>query len=448
MEEENTGPTVEVRFIAKTDPKFKVTETPFQVPVKLGRFGLSGVINHLLGLDQHKPFDFLIDGKFLRTSLEEYFTQSGLSYEITVTLEYVESLSEPEDQGQFKHDDWVSSICARQSNGYFLTGCYDSVLRVWQYGQESSTINCTGHNGAITDIKLDTTSNENSATVFTSSKDHSVRVWNIDLKSKSFSCDFICQGHTNSVECVDVAPTGDIKLGSDLISNNNKNIKIFCSGSWDKNVHIWSTAEQYHQSDNQNPKKRKVQTKQQTQALQPMHTIRAAHTDRITSVRWSRFNDVVSIFTTGWDHKIKQWDLENLAPARDWFCVEASHAMDHNPKNGLLLTAHSDKSVRMWDSRHHTYATAQKFTSHKNWVSSVAWHPTSPFHFVSGSFDNTIKFWDCRSSIPLFTLNKHKDKVFSVDWSANGELILSGGADSVVNYWSVKLAQGEEMNTQ
>lgn len=49
-EQENTGPTVEVRFIAKTDPKYKVTETPFRVPVKLGRFGLSGVINHLLGL--------------------------------------------------------------------------------------------------------------------------------------------------------------------------------------------------------------------------------------------------------------------------------------------------------------------------------------------------------------------------------------------------------------
>jgi hypothetical protein len=48
MESENEE-TVEVRFVTKLE-QFRVTETPFRLPVQLARFGLSGVINHLLSL--------------------------------------------------------------------------------------------------------------------------------------------------------------------------------------------------------------------------------------------------------------------------------------------------------------------------------------------------------------------------------------------------------------
>jgi hypothetical protein len=44
-----SGETVEVRFFTKLDD-YRVTETPFRLPIALARFGLSGVINHLLSL--------------------------------------------------------------------------------------------------------------------------------------------------------------------------------------------------------------------------------------------------------------------------------------------------------------------------------------------------------------------------------------------------------------
>ncbi len=46
---------IEIRFLAhqSVPENFKVTETPFHVPVQLARLGLSGVINHLLDLGKN-----------------------------------------------------------------------------------------------------------------------------------------------------------------------------------------------------------------------------------------------------------------------------------------------------------------------------------------------------------------------------------------------------------
>lgn len=54
MEENDNEINVEVKFIAgkKLDPKYKITETPIRLPIKLARFGLSGIINHLLQLSK------------------------------------------------------------------------------------------------------------------------------------------------------------------------------------------------------------------------------------------------------------------------------------------------------------------------------------------------------------------------------------------------------------
>ncbi len=51
--------------------------------------------------------------------------------------------------------------------------------------------------------------------------------------------------------------------------------------------------------------------------------------------------------------------------------------------------------------------------------------------FLSGSYDNTAKLWDVRSTIPLFTLGegsgegRSADKIFGVAWC--GDDILYGG---------------------
>src|ERR1700722_2072097 len=101
------------------------------------------------------PFDFLINGTFLRTPLAEYLTANGLSSETTLNLQYVRSLIPPLFEASFEHDDWVSCVDVLSSNSSasvwhpgsvlpsqerILSGSYDGLLRVWnKYGQTIAT---------------------------------------------------------------------------------------------------------------------------------------------------------------------------------------------------------------------------------------------------------------------------------------------------------------------
>ena len=53
-QEKNDVATVEVKFVTKLPSSMQVTDQPFRVPAELARFGLSGVINHLLNLGEKK----------------------------------------------------------------------------------------------------------------------------------------------------------------------------------------------------------------------------------------------------------------------------------------------------------------------------------------------------------------------------------------------------------
>ncbi len=78
------------------------------------------------------------------------------------------------------------------------------------------------------------------------------------------------------------------------------------------------------------------------------------------------------------------------------------------------------------------------YSSHTDWISSVAWHPTSEHHVVSASYDTTLKLWDIRASIPLHTLEGHTEKVLCVAWSGPNAMV-SGGADCLLQTYSVAL---------
>jgi len=59
---------------------------------------------------QPVPLEFLVNGQFLRTSLDEYLTQNGISAETTLNVEYVKALIPPLHVASYEHDDWVSAV--------------------------------------------------------------------------------------------------------------------------------------------------------------------------------------------------------------------------------------------------------------------------------------------------------------------------------------------------
>jgi ribosome assembly protein 4 len=64
----------------------------------------------------------------------------------------------------------------------------------------------------------------------------------------------------------------------------------------------------------------------------------------------------------------------------------------------------------------------------------VAFSPDSRL-LVSGSKDTTLKAWEVRTGKLAENLPGHKDQVFAVDWSPDGERVGSGVQDKAVRIW-------------
>jgi ribosome biogenesis protein YTM1 len=136
---------VAVRFVTSTC-RYHVPDSTLSVPVTLARYGLSEIVNALTSeqrQQQHEsdngdagtptPFDFLIDGRFLRTDLATYLTQhKQASTESVITLEYVAAAPPPSSLPSRPHPDWISALNASHSL-YIVTACYDKHVRVFNH---------------------------------------------------------------------------------------------------------------------------------------------------------------------------------------------------------------------------------------------------------------------------------------------------------------------------
>ena len=76
----------------------------------------------------------------------------------------------------------------------------------------------------------------------------------------------------------------------------------------------------------------------------------------------------------------------------------------------------------------------QHFTSHNGSVFTVSGHPTQPL-VTSGGEDDLGFIWDITDGEIIVKLTGHTDSVTSTEWSADGEMIATGGMDGKVRIW-------------
>jgi len=114
---QSAADTISILFVNKAgDESISVgseLSTPFAIPVTLGCRGLSQVLNHLLKekLAVEKNFDFLIHGILLRSTIQEYIHNKGISAENVLSVEYFEAQKQPEVQEPYSHPDCMGCVC-------------------------------------------------------------------------------------------------------------------------------------------------------------------------------------------------------------------------------------------------------------------------------------------------------------------------------------------------
>lgn len=402
--------SVRVKLITREE-EFKVDENPIYVPVDLKKFGLSEVVNQLLENTEPIPFDFLVDGKLLRGSLQDYLNKSNLSSESIVCLEYVRAIQPPTFLAAFEHDDWVSSVDICRKGSGIATGSYDGCVRIWD-NSANVQHTFTGHQGPVNCVKW-VSGNK----VVSGSRDGNLHIWNTEGKMLSG----VLKGHTAPVNCVTA-------LSNDRI----------VSGSQDGTLRLW-TAKLKELPDYEAPESRSSATAKRRRVAEsqiknakvkgalacleghdaPVHGVTPHPVDK----------DVV--YSVSEDHTVKTWDLVTSK------CVDTKTTgfsllsiASLGPVTQLLACGSSARHITLVDPRSTTHASVKQLNGHKNFVVSIAPNPKDPYQFASGSHDGTVRLWDIRADAAMFVIERQESKtdndVYAVDWA---EFIAAGGRD-------------------
>jgi len=82
----------------------------------------------------------------------------------------------------------------------------------------------------------------------------------------------------------------------------------------------------------------------------------------------------------------------------------------------------------------------RSFLGHTNQLSMVVFSSDGK-HFISGSYDQSIRLWDVESGQELKNFSKHTEWVKGIAISLDGERIVSGSLDHTAKVWDSKTGQ-------
>ncbi|XP_028772604.1 WD40 repeat-containing protein HOS15-like isoform X2 [Neltuma alba] len=120
------------------------------------------------------------------------------------------------------------------------------------------------------------------------------------------------------------------------------------------------------------------------------------------------------------------------------------NAIKWDPTGSFLASCSDDHTAKIWSLKQDKYLHDLK--EHVKEIYTLRWSPTGPatcnpnqpLVLASASFDSTIKLWDVDLGKVLCSLNGHRDPVYSIAFSPNGEYLASGSMDKCMHIWSLK----------
>ncbi|CAI6341571.1 unnamed protein product [Periconia digitata] len=365
------------------------------VQTTLKRPQLSALVNNLLRPDaQPIPFDILINGQFLRTTIDEFLTQNGISSETTLDVEYARAFVPPLNVSSFEHDDWVSAVDVwsqdvQSGQERILSASYDGLLRVWNTsGDVLATSTAPNNGGRITSLKTARWISDKK--IAAAGLDNTVRVYKYDDESRTLTTTLELYNHRWGVEDIAVSASSSRLLSA----SSDTTISLFSTNPKDNPAAPTTLLPTSTTASN---KRQKLSKPDRTVPSRGALATLAAHTAPVSSTIFKPSDPTVA-YSTSHDHTLKTWDLTTASCVDTRTTGHALLSLTALPQLNLLATGTSARHITLIDPRASaTQISAMTLRGHKNAVVSLDSDPSSEFHLLSGSHDGTAMVWDVRS---------------------------------------------------
>ncbi|ETO29474.1 hypothetical protein RFI_07646 [Reticulomyxa filosa] len=248
-----------------------------------------------------------------------------------------------------------------------------------------------------------------------------VCVWDVDNnKQIQFN------GHSNEVYYV--------KFSSYHYHNHRQN--VICSSSRDKTIRFWDF--------------------KHNKQLQIFN----GHTWGVYGIEFSSFNGGRYLCSGSYDNTICYVMLKHQN-----YYINNNNGNNNKMNNigviggnGYTICSGSiDKTIRIWDIE--TTKQFIVFKGHEKIVRSVKYGSNELLNTIfSGSEDNSIRLWDIRFGQQIRVFNGHTEKVFAVEYSpfiinnsggifgwfgSNSNVMCSGSWDNTIRFWDIRSNRNE-----
>lgn len=143
------------------------------------------------------------------------------------------------------------------------------------------------------------------------------------------------------------------------------------------------------------------------------------------------------------DTTIRLWSLDTWTN----LVVYRSHTMPvwdvrFCPQGHYFVSASADRTARLWSTPQ--IAPLRLFVGHDSDVETVAWHPNNAYVFTaSGNGDRTVRMWDVQRGHAVRLFSGHTGNITALACAPNGQMIASADDRGEIILWN--LATGRLM---
>ncbi|KAG2102879.1 ribosome biogenesis protein YTM1 [Suillus discolor] len=401
-----------------TQTPYTLPSQKFMIPLDWKRYQLSQLINKALDLPKPIPFDFLVHGEILRTSLLEWRTEKGVGEEDTLEIEYFESVMPPQRMSELPHEDWVSSVSCRIPQ-HFVTASYDGHLRLFDYSQ-NLVLDASVHQSPITSVCIvpSPPSDTESRILASSSHDLTACLTRVYLDSETPTASTVASLHLHTSPLSSISTDAS---GSHLLTS-----------SWDGLIGVWDTSipddHQVNLERGDDRKKRRKTAPANIKRKAPIAVLKS-HTARVSKAIFAAGEPAKGkAYSCGFDSTVRTWDVES-GVCMNTINVPERPMLDltETPDGNVLLAASTDRTVSIFDLRVSSLSSSTGVMMHPTTPSCIATSESGKNQVVTGSYDGVARLWDLRSTKGAVTSFRVWDgmKVLAVDWV--GDVVGIGG---------------------